>query len=329
MISNLTIKNFKSVKNLQFDCSRINIFIGEPNVGKSNIIEALGFLSWCSHLGYLQNFVRYENISNLFYDEELEDSVEITAEQLRLILSYSEGRYRGPIHYEEKPVADLMNDNQSMKIYNMRPPGGEVLSQFKSYKYSDKTEFPRLESDFLRPPSGDNLFSVLTTHKKLRSIVSEIYKPPELRIGLRKGEEKLELIKESEGILITYPYSNVSDTFRRHIFHLIAILSNKDSIITFEEPESHAFPQYTKILAESIALDQNNNQYFLTTHNPYFLIPIIDKSRLEDIKVFITYFKDYQTKVKDMSEENIGLLQKLNADVFFNLDRFLPVDDLR
>lgn len=43
MIKSFGIKNFKSVKNLSLECKKVNLFIGEPNVGKSNIIEALGF----------------------------------------------------------------------------------------------------------------------------------------------------------------------------------------------------------------------------------------------------------------------------------------------
>ena len=39
MIADLEISNFKSIKHLQLDYRRINIFIGEPNVGKSNILE--------------------------------------------------------------------------------------------------------------------------------------------------------------------------------------------------------------------------------------------------------------------------------------------------
>ena len=38
MIRTLEIKNFKSIKELRLDCRRINIFIGEPNTGKSNIL---------------------------------------------------------------------------------------------------------------------------------------------------------------------------------------------------------------------------------------------------------------------------------------------------
>lgn len=41
MIGNLGIRNFKSIKDLDLDCRRVNLFIGEPNTGKSNILEVL------------------------------------------------------------------------------------------------------------------------------------------------------------------------------------------------------------------------------------------------------------------------------------------------
>ena len=43
---NIKIENFKSLRHIELnDCKRINIFIGKPNVGKSNILEALSLFS--------------------------------------------------------------------------------------------------------------------------------------------------------------------------------------------------------------------------------------------------------------------------------------------
>ena len=123
-------------------------------------------------------------------------------------------------------------------------------------------KFDKRESDFLLPPDGRNLPSVYITHKGLKSLCREIF----ARFG------------ETEDILITYPYRTISDTFQRLIFYLSAILTNKNSIIAMEEPEAHAFPYYTKYLAELIALNENKNQYFITTHNPYFLLTLIEKN---------------------------------------------------
>ncbi|MCS6962894.1 AAA family ATPase [Thermoflexus sp.] len=44
-ISYLEIRNFKSIKELRIDCRRVNLFIGPPNTGKSNLLEALGGFS--------------------------------------------------------------------------------------------------------------------------------------------------------------------------------------------------------------------------------------------------------------------------------------------
>jgi AAA15 family ATPase/GTPase len=45
-IKTIEIKNFKSIRHQKIeDCRRVNVFIGYPNVGKSNILEALGLYS--------------------------------------------------------------------------------------------------------------------------------------------------------------------------------------------------------------------------------------------------------------------------------------------
>jgi len=46
LINLLIIKNFKSIKEAQLSCKRINLFIGEPNTGKSNLLESIALLSY-------------------------------------------------------------------------------------------------------------------------------------------------------------------------------------------------------------------------------------------------------------------------------------------
>jgi hypothetical protein len=46
MIRHVHIENFKSIKELDLDLKRVNVIIGEPNSGKSNILEAFGLLYW-------------------------------------------------------------------------------------------------------------------------------------------------------------------------------------------------------------------------------------------------------------------------------------------
>ena len=64
-IKRLEIRNFKSIRHLTLNCNRINVFIGEPNVGKSNILESLGLLSFLAHGRPLNDYVRHESFGLL------------------------------------------------------------------------------------------------------------------------------------------------------------------------------------------------------------------------------------------------------------------------
>jgi AAA15 family ATPase/GTPase len=323
MIKTLEVKNFKSIKDLKLNCNRVNIFIGEPNTGKSNILETLGIFSYaCYGKNYgmhLNNFVRFERMTNLFYDEDLDSDIEIKFDDKVLKITFKDGGFKGEYREKEKAILHLQggyNDITPRSVSDLSP-----LSPFKFYRFTVKKAFPRQESAFLLPPSGENLLAILLTHKELKSLASQIFEPFGLKLVFKPQENRIEVLKQYEDIFISHPYSLTSDTLQRLVFYLTAIESNKESFLAFEEPESHAFPYYTKYLAEVIALDKNNNQYFVSTHNPEFLLSILEKSPKEDVAVFITYFKDYQTKVKPLSEKQLE--EAMEIDVFFNIERFL------
>ncbi len=321
MFGVLEIKNFKSIKHLKLDCKRINVFIGQPNTGKSNILESLGLLSfgYYSRFGYESKlFVRYENTSNLFYDQHVENSSAIKCDKDILKLEFKGGRFEGFYNKEGPSTVHLSGDYTELRVNGF---GNGALAPFKYYKFVVKTNFKRLESEFLMPPSGENLLSLLLSNRELRALANQPFASIGIRLGLRPQEGKIEIVKDYEDIIISYPYHLTSDTLQRLIFYMAAILTNKQSVLVFEEPESHAFPYYTKYLAEMIALDENENQYFMSTHNPYFLLPLLEKTSKDDIAIFITYYEDYQTKVKPMSEADIQRITEI--DVFSNIESFL------
>ena len=322
MIKNLEIENFKSIKHLKLDCKRINLFIGEPNTGKSNILESFGILSF-GRYAKIKDFVRFESMSNLFYDENLEQSITIKAEDdIILEINFEQGQFRGKCHEKQ---SELFSFN--LNYAGDGSSGGSAKLPFKFYKFTVRRDFPRNESDFLLPPSGENLLAVLMTHKELKSTASQIFEPFGFKLVFKPQEDKIEVLKYYEDILVSYPYSLASDTLQRIVFYLTAIDSNRDSVLIFEEPEAHAFPYYTKYLAERIALAKTNNQYFIATHNPYLLLSILEKAHKDEVAIFITYFENYQTKVKLMSEKELEEIMDLGIDVFFNIERFLEVQE--
>jgi len=322
MIKTLKIANFKSIKELELPCSKINIFIGEPNTGKSNILETIGLFSFFAPFqnNGLSEFVRFEKISDLFRDEGVEQKIQVAFDNRKLELQFENGIFAGEVSEEEKSLFQLSGD-----FSNLRVMSGEErrLIDFKYYKYPGNVNFGRNESDFLLPPNGTNLLAILLVRKDIREIINDLFSPYNLSLGLRPLENKIELIRKIEDTIISYPYKNISDTFKRLIFHLVAIHTNKDSIIAFEEPESSAFPYYIKYFAEKIAMDRKGNQYFITTHNPYFLFPVLEQSRRDDININVVYYEDNQTKVRTLAQKELESLMELEKDVFFSVDELI------
>ena len=321
MIKNLEIKNFKSIKHIEMECKRINLFIGEPNTGKSNILEALGILSVNPGME-IGDIVRFERMSNLFYDENLDEGIKIRADEGIFEIRFEQGLFKG--EYHENDLTRFHFD------YDYDGHGGAGssgdLSPIKFYKFTVRKDFPEKESGSLLPPFGANLLSVLMTHKDLKKTAARIFEPYGLKIVFKPQEGKIDILKLQEDVLISYPYSLASETLQRIIFYTAAMDSNKNSILVFEEPESHSFPYYTKYLGERIAFDETN-QYFIATHNPYLLFSILEKAHKDDVSVFITYFEDYQTKVKLLSETELEEIMGMEIDVFFNIERLLEVEE--
>jgi hypothetical protein len=327
VVGKLRIKNFKSIKDLELNCRKINVFIGEPNAGKSNILEAIGLVSHVPY-GHIFQFVRLETMLDLFYDRNLSDPISIDFDQYKMEVVYDQGFHGRLIFVGQQPATrlDLFHYGYEGGGQNRRgvfEGKWNILERFKFYRFKMLPSFPEVFSDFLSPPSGANLLHIILTRKDLKKAASDLFRKFGYRIVFKPQEGKIEVQKDLEDIIVSIPYALSSETLQRMVFYLAAIHSNQDSIISFEEPEAHAFPYYTKYLAERIALDNMNNQYFIATHNPYFLSPIIEKTPKTEIATFVTYFENYQTKTKQLSESEIERALAMGPDFFFNLDRFL------
>ncbi|MCK4307824.1 AAA family ATPase [candidate division WOR-3 bacterium] len=315
-MGNLEIRNFKSIRSLKLECKKVNIFIGEPNTGKSNILETIGLLSHLYYSKYsnIKEFIRMEDMINLFYDGRIDEKIKIKFDEKFLEVEHNNDQFIGKMDSDE--VFNYRyegNGSRRLEVDEGKP--------FKFYRFKVERVFSGKEAEFLYPPFGNNLFMIIRTHKELRGLIKELFEPFGLKIALRYPENKIELQKEEEDIISSFPYSLISDTLLRVVFYLAILETNRDSIIVLEEPESNSFPYYTKYLAERIAFDKSN-QFFISTHNPYFLLSVLEKTPKEDIGIFITYFKNYQTKVKTLNNKEIEEILDLDTDVFFNIEKF-------
>lgn len=315
MIKTLTIRNFKSIRSLELECRRINIFIGEPNTGKSNILETIGFLSYLGHGGSLREFIRFEILPNIFFNMALENEIEIKFAEKSITIAFRSGSFIGGISDKEPIFKSDYYGSAELAVQDW-------LKGFKFYRFKSLRNYADRPSEFLLPPSGSNLLAIILTNSRIRSVIKDLLSGFGWKLVAKPHEEKLEFQRELDGVVVSLPYFTLSDTLQRLIFHLAAILSNRNSVIAFEEPEAHSFPYYTKYLAELIASDKNN-QYFISTHNPYFLLSIIEKSPINDVSVFITYLKDGATSVKSFTGRTLEKLLEYDVDVFLNIDSLI------
>ncbi|NNN07414.1 MAG: AAA family ATPase [Elusimicrobia bacterium] len=331
MIKKLAVKNFKSIKDVALDCRRINVFIGEPNVGKSNLLEALGLFS-LPYFGdgtAFSRLIRFENFANVFRDADVGSPVSVTAEDERkarhdFSIAMENGHYNGVYKIEpvasEAPVVLRFTANAD-SITTWSPTTGRYPVRY--YRFEPRGVFDKKDGDFLAPFSGANLLFLMQTNPELHALADGLFQSRGFRLVLRPHENKIEVQNAGEGRIVQFPYSSVSDTLKRYIFHLAALRTNRDAVLIFEEPESHAFPFYTKQLAEEMALDARGNQFFVSTHNPYFLLPLVYKAPREELAVFLTSMSGHETRVVRLDDAQMRKLAELDADVFFNFDRFL------
>ena len=345
MINELEIHNFKSIKDLTLPCKRFNIFIGEPNTGKSNILEALGLLSFVGVRqsdpeAELSGFVRHERISDLFFDQEVERAVQVKWGCQVLYIRHHDGFYEG-ICEVTIPIDSDDPMDEPERIVDFTASGNTILTmthyltvfdeyeglltrptKVRFYRRPSTSHFRESDSEHLIPPFGHNLISLLVMNRDLREIVGLPLSSLGYKLWLRPHENQIDVAKDSEDMVVTsFPYSLASETLQRITFYTAAIETNKNAVIVLEEPEAHSFPGETKLLAEQIAMDENDNQYFIVTHNPYFLMPLLSKAPKDDRAINIVYSEEYQTKVRVLTPDELPELFEL--DIFANLERYL------
>ncbi|MBT2556254.1 AAA family ATPase [Hymenobacter sp. ISL-91] len=385
-INTLRIQNFKSIKDVTMNPRRVNLIIGMPNVGKSNILEAMSLLggrfpqsNFASrpdesgrHYG---GIVRYHEVRQLFHDNMTNNPIVIqtdndicvmgrdysTGNGFRYVLAELDTWNRMRSEYtnkysampEDKPENRMLNFFIEWKDSNVKPFPQYIHSQIlpvgqKSDGVSSQGNGPYAGNRYVRPyifkqpksvmnenympyllpPYGDNLVQIVEAYPSLRKEVSQLFSKYGLKLLIRIDERRMEVIKDLDGVIYSYPYSSIADTLQRMIFYMSVIESNNEAVILLEEPEAHSFPVYVSDLGRRIA-ESRDNQFFIATYSPYLVTEIMEQMLPEEgqegeLVIFLAYYEEYQTKVKQLSDEEIREIRNDSIDVFYNLSRFTP-----
>lgn len=356
-IEHLEIKNFKSLKHIKFDCKRINLFIGKPNVGKSNVLEALSLFiaPYANHASkFLADYVRYETPRNLFYDQDRKNQILVNSNlgfaamrfhlnsinQYDIIIgpeisllkelsnagAYTLNEYNDVFHAYTRA---LNNKSDAIKpFYNWMGDDAKMFqgnlrslgydTPIRKYQFKSLTEHKSNFSLFLSPPYGDNLYTILENNPKLYDECTNFFNEYKLDLLLDTVTEKIEVQKRVGNRVYKIPYSLAADTLQRYIFYLMAIETNKNAILLLEEPEAHCFPPYIREFSQKV-IDSEDNQFFITTHSPFVLNTIIENADKKDVAVFVLEYKNYQTNIKALSDKELSNMLNYGYDIFSTL----------
>jgi len=345
-LDTIEIKNFKSIRHQKIEgCKRINLFIGYPNVGKSNILEALGLFSYLKYSDQpfeLADICRVKELAELFFNQNYNEKGSVTLNErvileitmddgLRLLGNFFDFNSNRPNGVSEFSSFQLRAQGELSSVKNVSESEyATMISPVKKYTFKSGTEGKFATPKALRFPFGENLLALLQGNAKLRMEVKELFDLYELKLFLDPSAKSINFFKElSDGTAIKVPYHQIADTLQRLIFYKAAILTNSQKVILFEEPEAHMFPPYIRKFTSEVMFDEGKNQYFIATHSPYVLESFVEDA-FEDTSIYLVDYKNGETRINKLELEELNEIRQYGVDLFFNLESYLKkrnVDD--
>lgn len=327
MIQKVHIKNFKTLKDLRFTCTRMNLFIGDTSTGKTNILEALTFFSrnTLTQNQFDRRLIRYEKPVDFFPMHDLSEPVEVVIDGRKFGMIFNHGRFQLELSGPKAPGAKTGLIAQGAMDAHGRmndPATFQFTTPIRRYEYRPDVPFGPNGSKELDPPYGANLPGLLASNKQLRTNINSLLEPTGMRLKVNLTDNAIRVVRTIDvDVEEELPYSNVSDTIKRYLFLYTILNTNTGCTLLLDEPEQNSFPFYVKHTGEMLGLDKEN-QYFITTHNEYLFRAIVEKTPKKELSVFITFNNEAgHTRLKRLSSTELAKL--LDMDVFFNLDRFV------
>jgi len=319
----IEIENFKSIKNLSIELGKINILIGAPNSGKSNILEALFFFG-LPHIAYeikkeienpeenysTKNFlleimskcIRYSaenSFLDLFHQWSVENTIKIRTEEISI-----EGRLK------ERNI--IINGFSLDKISELSKIGEKafpvIFYSFREFK--PRSSYSQFVPFYLLPDSR-NFNDILSNIPKIRVWLDKILREKyNLALVVTTSSKDVKIIDIGTNI---WP-ELIAEGLKRFIYFYVAIASNdfyaqqydEKPIILLEEPELKMYPDLINELMEIIL--KSKNYFVISTHNPFLLSFLINSREIKkgELKIFGVRKEGNETKVYEISLEKAG-----------------------
>jgi len=342
-IKNVRIKNFKSICNIEFEAKRINVLVGKPNAGKSNILEALTFYSsFFSEENKFKEVLRFNDIYDLTHFGEIDKIIGIELDNNSMYFRPNKSNkgfsllFCPESYFQIESFDSLLvlirklelKNNRSYYFYAESPETirGQLnvihnTISINPYIFKWPFKFEQSHNYSLESPFGSNLTNAIVGNKELLTIAKELFSDYDLNLVIEKNTNNIEIQRAEGNLIFKIPFNHVSDTLVRLLFFQAAILTNTDKVILFEEPEAHAFPPYMLQMTHSL-INSQTNQFFVATHSSYIINELIQKADPKDIAVHVVYYKENSTHIHTLTQPEIDDYLDNGVDILMGMDAY-------
>jgi len=335
-IKNIEIRNFKSIRHLKIeDCRRINVFVGYPNTGKSNILEAVGlysaFLLKDEYFKF-NDICRVKRFAELFFNKDYRNAAKVIINDhvvLEVLINQANDlELRGHEQRGQNELFAVTTNSRDFAFNRLKdlPDNSlkNIIAPIKKYEFKNDVAIKQQRPFALAVPFGANLLDILHRDSGLRKEIASLFEEYNQKLVVDDDEIIfLKYLSDDTGVSI--PYHLVADTLRRLIFYKAAIISNKESVLLFEEPEAHMFPPYISKFTADVMYDKNDNQFFINTHSPFVINDLMENLKADELSIYVVGYKKEtgETVIRKLSDKELHEIYQFGIDIYLNLENYL------
>lgn len=304
-ISSLILESFKSYENitLNFD-KKFNVIIGENNIGKSTIFEALQLWKKCFDLSILakgNNF--YSPTTNIYINFEDLNFIRLSEDEDILFPGKTSCKIAVVFAEDIGDEVETYKLDEFIFIHQTSPVSNILRKEPYMYKGQVLKKIQRGKSDeVLRNKIIQSLEKDTKLEEWMCDVLDINFKFILPKRSEREKKEYISLLVEKEGNKLDIYLQGSGFLQIAEIFSTIEVMDNAINILLIDEPDSHISPRIQSRLLSCLKRIEGT-QTFIISHNDNFVSDVSPEHIL-----FINSTNKADALVEPLAIDNVDTL---------------------